>query len=325
MAVFFLGAGATRGASFVRSTDNPCLPPLDTDFYAQLQRIQNRKHKEMIEGVIQDTVDIFGVNFNVTMETVFSTLEHIKKMVQTTGENRDFKPSEIDAKQARLKQAIAATLEEALCDGGQKGKECEYHGRLVECLEAKDEIISFNYDCLIDETLKRVGASTWNSRYGYGFDLGKGGSNLSGDSHWMPGQPANKINTIKLYKLHGSLHFHNWRKKKIKLKQRPYTRQFGDLKFTIIPPESNKRYNEGIFPRLWHQAGQALHRAETLVVIGYSFHRQSQASLSVVEMLSRGQIASMFSSSWSFMIEFMMSSCSVGTRGVKRGEISTVR
>ena len=87
MAVFLLGAGATRGASFVRLTDNPCLPPLDTDFYAQLQRIQNKKHKEMIEGVIQDTVDLFGVNFNVTMETVFSTLEHIKKMVQTTGEN----------------------------------------------------------------------------------------------------------------------------------------------------------------------------------------------------------------------------------------------
>jgi hypothetical protein len=29
---------------------------------------------------------------------------------------------------------------------------------MVECLKAKDEIISFNYDCLIDETLKRVGA-----------------------------------------------------------------------------------------------------------------------------------------------------------------------
>jgi hypothetical protein len=45
MAVFLLGAGATRGASFVRLTDNPCLPPLDTDFYAQLQRIQNKSTK----------------------------------------------------------------------------------------------------------------------------------------------------------------------------------------------------------------------------------------------------------------------------------------
>ena len=52
---------------------------------------------------------------------------------------------------------------------------------------------------------------------------------------------ANKATTIKLYKLHGSLHFHNWSRNRIKLKQRPYTRQYGDLKFTMIPPESNKR------------------------------------------------------------------------------------
>jgi hypothetical protein len=74
MAVFLHGAGATRGASFVRLTDNPCLPPLDTDFYAQLQRIQNKKHKEMIESVIQDTVDLFGVNFNALVAPFKQTL-----------------------------------------------------------------------------------------------------------------------------------------------------------------------------------------------------------------------------------------------------------
>jgi SIR2-like domain len=211
------------------------------------------------------------VNFNVTMETVFTTLEHIKRMVQTTGENRDFKPVEISKKQERLKQAIAATLEEALCDGGQRGKQCDYHFGLVENGKATDEIISFNYDCLVDETLKSAGSGKWNARYGYGFDLGKGGRNLSVDDYWMPETPANQNSTIKLYKLHGSLHFHNTRGHKIKLKQRPYTRQSGDLQFTIIPPESNKRYDEGIFPRLWYHAGQALHRAKTLVVIGYSF------------------------------------------------------
>jgi hypothetical protein len=59
MAAFILGAGATRGASFVGPAENPCLPPLDTDFYAQLQRIRNEKHKGVIEAVIQDTVDLF--------------------------------------------------------------------------------------------------------------------------------------------------------------------------------------------------------------------------------------------------------------------------
>ena len=136
MAVFVLGAGATRGASFVSPTDNPCLPPLDADFYAQLQRIQNKKHKSTIDTVIQDTVELFGVNFNVTMETVFTTLEHTERMIQTTGENRDFKRSEINAKKENLKQAIAATLEEALCAGGQhEGTECVHHRRLVEAMK----------------------------------------------------------------------------------------------------------------------------------------------------------------------------------------------
>jgi hypothetical protein len=138
MTVFVLGAGATRGASFVAPTVNPCLPPLDADFYAQLLRIKNKKHTETINAVIRDTVELFGVNFNVTMETAFTTLEHTERMIQTTGENRDFKRSEINAKKERLKQAIAATLEEALCAGGQhEGSECEHHRKLVGLYERK--------------------------------------------------------------------------------------------------------------------------------------------------------------------------------------------
>lgn len=137
-------------------------------------------------------------------------------------------------------------------------------------MKSGDEIVSFNYDCLIDETLKRHGSKKWNARYGYSFVLGKGRTNLTGDQYWSPNEPAVKRDTIKLYKLHGSLHF-DAPDDKVKLKQRPYTKQYGDLKFTIIPPESNKRYDQGVFKRLWNQAGQALHHTNTLVIIGYSF------------------------------------------------------
>ena len=40
MAVFVFGASATREASFVKLIDNPCLPPLDVNFFAQQQPIQ---------------------------------------------------------------------------------------------------------------------------------------------------------------------------------------------------------------------------------------------------------------------------------------------
>jgi hypothetical protein len=61
MALFVLGAGATRGASFVDPAQNPCLPPSDLDFYAQLQRIANVKHQKTVRDVIKDTVELFGV------------------------------------------------------------------------------------------------------------------------------------------------------------------------------------------------------------------------------------------------------------------------
>lgn len=271
MALFVLGAGATRGASFVDVTENPCLPPMDADFFGQLQRVQNPKHQQTVQDVIKDTVELFGVNFQVTMETVFTTLEHTARMIGTTGENRDFKKKEIEEKKKRLMRAIAATLEESLCAGGQHvGSTCDYHCKLVEGMKPGDEIVSFNYDCLIDEALRERGSEKWSSRYGYGFDLGKGGSNLTGDLKWQPLAAASSVETIRLYKLHGSLHF-DISGEKVKLKERPYTKQYGNMRFTIIPPESNKRYDEGVFKRLWRQAGQALHRAKTIVVIGYSF------------------------------------------------------
>src|SRR5580700_7134907 len=136
MALFVLGAGATRGASFVDPASNPCLPPLDADFYAQLQRIRNPKHQQTVSDVIKDTVQLFGVNFQVTMEAVFTTLEHTARMVETTGENRDFKRADLAAKKDRLMQAIAGTLEESLCAGGQHGgTECTFHNTLVKLMK----------------------------------------------------------------------------------------------------------------------------------------------------------------------------------------------
>ena len=192
-------------------------------------------------------------------------------MIETTGETRDFKRSELYAKKERLMQAIAATLEESLCAGGQRvGSECDYHRKLVQIMKPLDAIITFNYDCLIDETLRNHGADKWNPRYGYGLNLGKGRGNLVGYEGWTPSPPARRDETISLYKLHGSLHFFV-EGEKVTLKLRPYTKQHGNLRFTIIPPEPLKRYDQGVFKRIWSHAGQALHRARQLVVIGYSF------------------------------------------------------
>jgi len=281
MALFVLGAGATRGCKFVNPARKACLPPLNSDFYTQLQKVRNPKHKGLIARVMKDVVELFGTNFDVTMEAVFSTLEHTIRMLQTTGENRAFKSDTLKQKRDRLQQAIAAVLEESLTgqdDGGSSERissPCEYHNRFVkDILKPRDDMISFNYDCTVDYALKRYGIGKWNSRYGYGFTLGSRGSLLSGDEFWQPDlRPASKERTVHLYKLHGSLHFYITQRASsslVRLKERPYTKQHGDLRFSIIPPETHKAYDRGAFAKLWKEAAAAIHKAKHVVVLGYS-------------------------------------------------------
>jgi hypothetical protein len=204
------------------------------------------------------------------METAFTLIDQMIRMVATTGEHRDFKRRELEDKKNRLIQAIAAVFEESMCKPQSRvTHECNHHKKLVDMMKNDDTIITFNYDCLIDEALKRHGKGKWNPRYGYGFKLGSRGTFLKGDQHWRPSQVASRKQTIKLYKLHGSLHFiiSGYR---VQLKERPYTKQAGSLRFTIIPPESSKRYEEGAFARIWKLASQAIHGANSLVIIGYS-------------------------------------------------------
>lgn len=281
MALFVFGAGATRGASFVSPTSDPCLPPLDRDFFTQLQRICSQKHRDLVRNVMGDVVELFGLNFDVTMETMFTTLEHTIRMLETTGENRDFKKIDLQDKRQRLVQAVAAALEESCTEkGGQGGtkhnlRQCRFHDDFVaKILKPGDDIITLNYDCLLDDSLRREGSNKWNSKYGYGIPLGPHSKLLAGEEYWQPKNPAEKEKTAHLYKLHGSIHFRvetpSKKKSKVTLKQHPYTKRKGNLRFTIIPPEWHKTYDEGFFSTLWRQAATAIHRANEVVMIGYS-------------------------------------------------------
>jgi len=283
MALFVFGAGATRGCSFVEPTENPCLPFLDGDFFTQLQRVGSEKHQDLINQVVSDVIQLFGCNFDVTMETVFSTLEQMIEMLKVRGKaTRGLKVADLEKMQKRLKQAIAVVFEESLTL--HKGKlhrdpvNCEIHEKFVKnILKNKDNIISFNYDCTLDYSLKDFGEKKWNAQYGYGFKLKPRSSNLKGFDKWQKGVVAPKKTTVCLYKLHGSLHLYVKEEDleedlpNITLKERPYTKQRGNARFTIIPPEWHKRYDKGLFAHLWRKAGDAIANAKKVVIIGYSF------------------------------------------------------
>lgn len=283
MAVFVFGAGATRGCHFVNSEKDSCLPPTDADFFTQLQRVQNKKHRKDIQAVMADVVELFGTNFSVSMETVFTTIEHAIRMVAMMGDNRHFNKKELEAKRERLKQAIAFVFEDSLTsrkdDGSSslKPHPCKHHQRFVEkILGKRDILVGFNYDCVLDYALKDHGRGKWNAHFGYGFNLGSHGHKLKGDSVWQPklkGRPVTKKGSVRYLKLHGSLHFDFDPEDEtsiIKLKARPYTKQGGDMHFAIIPPEWNKTFDKGHFASLWKKAAAAISDTRELIIIGYS-------------------------------------------------------
>lgn len=280
MVLVVLGAGATRGASFTEGKNQPfCLPPLDGDFFTQLQRISEAKHQATVDQLISTAVELFGHNFQCTLEMLFTTIEHQLRIASgLTGDKWGTSKAELEKKRAQLLQAIAAVLEESLTrspDGGtgHQQRECTYHKHLVASLTGDDAIVSFNYDCLIDHALQQHGNAKWNARYGYCLPLRKGkGSSLPGESQWNSEVPAAKGESIRLLKLHGSLNFYAESASRFVLKSRPYTKNTnGKMHFEIIPPEWNKQFDTGVFKRIWTGAASEIRRCTTIVVIGYSF------------------------------------------------------
>ncbi len=269
--VVILGAGATVGATFAKTAT--VRPPLNADFFTQLQRA-GPKHQAIVRAVIADVVDLFGPNFSLTLEDYFSQLESMidATRLSPTGVAK-LTVAELRDRRERLMAALAAVLEAATDEAIRRGDGCKLHRQLVEQLKARDTVISFNYDCVMDDALRRAGDGKWAARYGYGFSQ-PSRVGAVGDAYWSHTNPATKAqDTIYLLKLHGSI---NWQLPaaatgEIVLKQRLH-QQRGTPKFTIIPPGWQKRErDEPIFEDLWKKAERALRNAKKIAVAGFSF------------------------------------------------------
>lgn len=268
--VILLGAGATFGASF--GFEPICRPPLNRDFFTQLQKI-TEKHTKLVRQVIDDVVDLFDSNFSLTLEDYFTQLEFLLATAEFSRAAESRRTiAALTAKRDRLMAALSAVLEMSTNRAITAGRGCEFHRRLVRELRPGDTVISFNYDCVLDDALRREGNGKWNAAYGYAFPpLRK----ITGAERWDPAAPAAMPgNTIYLLKLHGSL---NWQfppadsSEPIWIKQRLH-QQFGTPRFTIIPPEWNKSARaEPIFNLLWRRAMEAVRKAEHVAIVGFSF------------------------------------------------------
>jgi hypothetical protein len=271
--VVVLGAGATRGASFVEGHAG-VLPPLDSDFFTQAQRLSSSKPKKLLRDLINDVVSVFGTNFNLTMEGYLTQIEHLKNVYDYFRLQGRPVANPYPRMRDGFTQVLAAVMDEAL---GHESR-CDYHAALAAVLSYADTIMSFNYDWLIDMTLRDTRPDIWNPRTGYGVDAYISGERGKGTEFWAGIPAGSKIKsfpkrTIRLLKLHGSM---NWfpvssdRKRiRLGLRQR-WWHQNGIVRFEIVPPEWNKPIQRGVYLRVWRHARRALIRSKALVFIGYS-------------------------------------------------------
>lgn len=294
--VVVLGAGATRGAEFVGQIDSSeCLPPLNADFFTQLQRVSSPKHQQVIDEVIEDVKKLFGANFKVTLEEYFSLLQALIEGRKTflKGRGRTLQITWLQSAKTRLINALAAVLEESAdvtrASSGARNKPCKYHADLVAALKPPDTLISFNYDCVIDFALRESHRGVWSAEYGYGFSPVSKIDEKSARIWSSANAPTRQNETIRLLKLHGSL---NWKplpsteEEKIFFRQMTY-KQKGQKLFHIIPPESIKNIDDAPMDKLWEKAASAVRSAQTLTIIGFSFPQTDQA----VEALFRISLA----------------------------------
>ncbi len=289
MTTVVLGAGATRGASFTEK--QICKPPLNSDFFAQLQKVQHSKHDPVIRQVIEDTATLFSPSVALTLEECFTSVEGLADILKlrqrrTESQRRD----RINQMRKNLIQAIASVFEESLCDrfvARYDAKTCEYHKTLVASLEKRDTILSFNYDCLIDQHLKQFGSGKWCARYGYGLPPRW---RYPGVNYWESSKPSSGRESIMLLKLHGSL---NWQvdeaNRSVQFKTRPYTRQYGNMRFSIIPPEVRKVVRPP-YKKLWERAARALGNTDVLVFVGFSFIATDIEALSLFRIMTNTKL-----------------------------------
>lgn len=206
-AVVVLGAGATRGASFVKDRTG-ALPPLDSDFFTQAQRLSSAKPVELVERLIENTVSIFGTNFALTMEDFLTHVEHLTNIFNDYRLQGRPRNNPYPRMREQFLQVLAAVLDETL----GREPDCDFHRALVRSLAARDTIVSFNYDWLIDQTLKVHGRAKWNPRSACGIQAYVAGDQGQGTRYWACRDPRTDAEvfpsrTVTLLKMHGSM---NW-------------------------------------------------------------------------------------------------------------------
>jgi len=250
--VVILGAGASRGASFVPTSR--LAPPVDADFFTQLAKLPlSEAGARLIEFVREE----YGYELGLSMERFFSDADYTTRFHSELKVDRGPRIRRYERALGDFYLAAGEILSQTTA------QDCEFHKLIAKRVQVGDTILSFNYDTIMDRALKDSAGNRWNPNSGYAF------APEGGVEKWRtitPGQPPK--GSIELLKLHGSL---NWRKiseARFSLIQREVADR--SLKGVIVPPTWFKKLDAYPFRDIWKRARLRLRKARALITIGYS-------------------------------------------------------
>jgi len=266
-AVVILGAGASRGGQCFQDSLLP--PPLDTDFFLLMERVQHQDKalKQLLEFVKNE----FGEASFPRMEELFTQIEALSEFHENLNIKSGPRITRYSRQLDEFVSNIARFFRYVFVDPNTGDRwTCDYHDRLAELLHAEDAIVTFNYDCLMDDALRRKAARRWDPTRSYGFDI-----DVPVTGSWQPavqkGRPAKR--PVTLLKLHGSL---NWDRSKgiepedLTLRKDPYEAS-QRTETEIVPPVWDKTIrSDAVLKQIWKEARRTLPTGPLLLVIGYS-------------------------------------------------------
>lgn len=259
--VVVLGAGASRGASFC-GPGRQVLPPLDADFFRQAQALDEKTYGKYAKPVLEFLRSDYGARTLPTLETVFTQLEGFERFLREFYTRRGRRPGRYQKQLGYLQSLIPAVFRAAF-----EGATCTWHDRIARALRASDAVISFNYDTLIDDSLRRWARGIWVADEGYGFKVrnGQDAWSASPTPGPFPQEP------LRLLKPHGSLHWGgvDAEAEDLDLHSNPYGQRAA--RSNVIPPTWDKTIL-GTWPwkPVWEDSSRYLQQVRCLIVIGYS-------------------------------------------------------
>lgn len=282
--VYILGAGASAGyeGSFIGER---C--PSTKNFFSVASRVldmENCGNKATgsfeslcpgLEKFLKDyyNTDMQGLNgIGLDMEDVLTLLDveleysdSVAEIALLSGARREFL------------NLMALTFARVL-----HGAPCRHHARIAAALNPGDSVISFNYDLLMDQAMKKE-CNNWRESTGYGVPA----IMVTGKQYCEPFTGPFTVSQHPLLKLHGSFNwlacrdcgnFYILENSTYEINGFDYERcrqltcepPGHQLERMIIPPTLKKDVHGKIMQQIWQKAFDALCAARRIVIIGYS-------------------------------------------------------